>query len=101
MGSAPNPRGCGREVSVIKLDFMVDNLTWTAKGQILAAGIKGVQGDCPGGSGEPCIQGFEVAVIDPGKMQAKTVFDSYGKGEAYGSGSTEYRFYLRHEGKTK
>ena len=24
-----------------------------------------------------------------------------GKGEAYGSGSTEYRFYLRHEGKTK
>jgi hypothetical protein len=70
----------GRDASVIKLDFMPDNLTWTKKGQILAAGIKGVQGECPGGSGEPCIQGFGVAVIDPGKMQAKTVFDSHGKG---------------------
>ena len=70
----------GSDVSVIKLNFMPDNLTWTAKGQILAAGIKGVQGDCPVGSGEPCIQGFEVAVIDPGKMQAKTVYDSHRKG---------------------
>jgi hypothetical protein len=70
----------GSDISVIKLDFMPDNLTWTGKGQILAAGIKGVQGDCPGGSGEPCIQGFKVAIIDPGKMQAKTVYDSGGKG---------------------
>jgi hypothetical protein len=70
----------GRDVSAIKLDFMPDNLTWTEKGRILAAGIKGVQGDCPGGSGAPCIQGFGVAVIDPVKMQAKTVFDSHGKG---------------------
>jgi sugar lactone lactonase YvrE len=70
----------GSDVAVIKLGFMPDNLTWTAKGQILAAGIKGVQGDCPDGSGEPCIQGFEVAVINPEKMQAKTVYDSQGKG---------------------
>jgi hypothetical protein len=70
----------GRDVSVIKLDFMPDNLTWTKKGQILAAGIKGVQGDCPAGSGAPCMQGFGVAVIDPAKMQVKTVFDSHGKG---------------------
>ncbi len=69
----------GRDISVIRLEFMPDNLSWTAKGQILAAGIKGVQGDCPGGSGEPCIQGFGVAIIDPVKMQAKTVFDSHGK----------------------
>jgi hypothetical protein len=68
-----------RDASVIKLDFMPDNLTWTKKGQILAAGIKGIQGDCPSGSGSPCIQGFGVAVIDPVKMQARTVFDSHGK----------------------
>jgi hypothetical protein len=70
----------GSDASVLKLSFMPDNLTWNAKEQILAAGIKGVQGDCPAGSAEPCIQEFEVAVIDPGKMQAKTVYDSHGKG---------------------
>jgi sugar lactone lactonase YvrE len=70
----------GSEIGVVKLTFMPDNLTWTKKGQILAAGVKGVQGDCPSGSGAPYIQGVGVAVIDPGKMQAKTVFDSQGKG---------------------
>ena len=70
----------GIEIGVIKLDFMPDNLTWTKKRQILAAGVKGTQGDCPSGSGAPCIQGFGVAAIDPGKMRAKKVFDSQGKG---------------------
>ena len=32
------------------------------------------------GSGVPCIQGFEVAELDPAAWKAKTVFDSQGKG---------------------
>jgi sugar lactone lactonase YvrE len=72
--------GAGKEVGVTKLDFMPDNLTWTKKGQLLAAGVKGARGDCPAGSGVPCIQGFGVAAIDPARMTAKTVYDSQGKG---------------------
>jgi len=70
----------GKETAVIKLDFMPDNLTWTPKHQILAAGVKGTGGECPAGSGEPCIQGFGVAEIEPAKMTSKTIFDSHGKG---------------------
>jgi len=73
-----------KEVGVVKLDFMPDNITWTDKKQMLAAGVKGTQGDCPAGSGSPCIQGFGVAEIDPAKMTAKTVFDSQGKGALIG-----------------
>jgi hypothetical protein len=58
---------------------MPDNITWTKQNQLLAAGIKGIGGDCPAGSGALCIQGFGVAAIDPGKMTAKTVFDSAGR----------------------
>jgi len=70
----------GKDVAVLKLDFMPDNLTWAKKGHILAAGVKGARGDCPAGSGVPCIQGFEVAEIDPASWKAKTVFDSQGTG---------------------
>jgi SMP-30/gluconolaconase/LRE-like protein len=70
----------GKEVSMIKLDFMPDNLTWTSKRQMLAAGVKGNRGDCPEGSGTPCVQAFGVAEINPAKMESKTVFDSQGKG---------------------
>jgi hypothetical protein len=65
-----------KETGMVKLSFMPDNLTWTRKNQVLAAGIKGVGGEC---DGAPCIQGFGVAAIDPAKMTAKTVFDSAGK----------------------
>ena len=68
----------GKEVAMVKLDFMPDNLTWTKRGRILAAGVKGARGDCPAGSGTPCIQGFGVAEIEPGKFTAKTIFDSQG-----------------------
>ena len=68
-----------KEIGMVKLDFMPDNITWTKKNQLLAAGIKGLGGDCPAGSGAPCQQGFGVAAIEPGKMIAKTVFDSAGK----------------------
>jgi len=70
----------GKEIAMVKLDFMPDNLTWTKKGQILAAGVKGARGDCPAGSRTPCVQTFEVAQIDPANMAAKTIFDSQGKG---------------------
>src|SRR3984957_2550879 len=60
----------------VKVDFLPDNLTWTKEGRLLAAGGKGARGDCPAGSGRPCIQGFGVAEIDPAKMQARAIFDS-------------------------
>ena len=50
--------------------------TWSKSGRLLAAGVKGARGDCPEGSGRPCIQGFGVAEIDPAKMQARSIFDS-------------------------
>ena len=69
-----------KETGVVKLDFMPDNLTWTKKGTLLAAGIKGIAGECPAGSGQFCRQAFAVAAIDPGKMTQKIVYDSNGKG---------------------
>jgi hypothetical protein len=66
----------GKELGSVKVDFLPDNLTWTKQGHLLAAGVKGARGDCPTGSGKPCIQGFGVAEIDPATMLARTVFDS-------------------------
>jgi hypothetical protein len=60
----------------VKVEFLPDNLTWTKEGKLLAAGVKGARGECPEGSGRPCIQGFGVAEIDPAKMQARVIFDS-------------------------
>jgi hypothetical protein len=66
----------GKEVGSVKLDFLPDNLTWTRQGYLLAAGVKGARGDCPTGSGKPCIQGFGVAEIDPVTMLYRSLFDS-------------------------
>jgi hypothetical protein len=66
----------GKEAGSVMLDFLPDNLTWTKQGRLLGAGVKGARGDCPEGSGRPCIQGFGIAEIDPAKMQARTIFDS-------------------------
>ena len=66
---------------MVKLDFMPDNITWTSDHKMLAAGVKGSRGECPAGSGKPCNQTFGVAEIDPGKMTAKTVFDSADQAE--------------------
>ena len=46
----------GKEAGVVKVDFLPENITWTKQRQMLAAGVKGARGDCPGGSGTPCIQ---------------------------------------------
>jgi len=66
----------GKTMGSVAVEFLPDNLTWTKRGRILAAGVKGARGDCPEGSGRPCIQGFGVAEIDPAKMQARPIFDS-------------------------
>jgi hypothetical protein len=69
-----------KETAMVKLGFMPDNLTWTRNGRILAAGVKNARGNCPEASAFPCVQVFGVAEIDPGKMTARTVYDSQGKG---------------------
>jgi hypothetical protein len=58
---------------------MPDNLTWTPDGEILAAGIKGVSGNCPAESGYPCIQGFVLSKVDPKTMESRIVYDNNGK----------------------
>jgi DNA-binding beta-propeller fold protein YncE len=68
-----------RETGRIELGFMPDNLTWTPRGSILAAGIKGVGGNCPADSGVPCIQSAMVAEVDPQTLQMTLVFDSGGQ----------------------
>ena len=65
-----------KQIGSVKVDFLPDNLTWTKEGKILAAGVKGARGDCPEGSGRPCIQGFGIAEINPGNMQTRPIFDS-------------------------
>jgi hypothetical protein len=66
----------GEVTGSVKVDFLPDNLTWTKQGLLLVAGVKGARGDCPEGSGRPCIQGFGVAEINSATTQARTVFDS-------------------------
>ena len=58
---------------------MPDNLTWTPNGKILAAGIKGIDGNCPQESDFPCLQGFEVVQLDPESSAIMRVFDSKGR----------------------
>lgn len=68
-----------KEVAKLGLTFMPDNLTWTPDGKILAAGIKGIGGSCPPDSGNPCIQGFVLAEVDPIKMESRILYDNIGK----------------------
>jgi len=68
-----------KEVAKRDLNFMPDNLTWTRDGKILAAGIKGVNGNCPPESPYPCLQGFIVAEVDPKTLEHRILFDNDGK----------------------
>ncbi|MES2606037.1 MAG: SMP-30/gluconolactonase/LRE family protein [Pseudomonadota bacterium] len=68
-----------QEVGRGDFSFMPDNLTWTADGKLLAAGIKGVAGNCPATSADPCIQGFGVAEIDPATLKVTEIYDNAGK----------------------
>jgi hypothetical protein len=68
-----------KEVAKLELTFMPDNLTWTPDGKILAAGIKGINGNCPPESNNPCIQGFVLAQVDPKTMESRILYDNNGK----------------------
>jgi SMP-30/Gluconolactonase/LRE-like region len=63
----------GKDISVTKLDFMPDNLTWAQKGQLIAAGVHGSRGNC---GALPCIYGFSVAQFDAASMKPGPKFDS-------------------------
>jgi hypothetical protein len=68
-----------KEVARLELTFMPDNLTWTPGDRILAAGIKGVSGNCPSDSSYPCMQGFVLAEVDPKTMESRPLYDNNGK----------------------
>ena len=68
-----------KEVAKSAFTFMPDNLTWTAGGKLLAAGIKGVDGNCPADSQNPCLQGFGVAEVEPGSLAVSEIYDNDGK----------------------
>lgn len=84
----------GKQTGAVKLGFMPDNITWEDSrkdGRILAAGVAGTRGECPAESGAPCIQGFGVAEIDPGKMGSRSVVDWQGKASPIGGVSVALR----------
>lgn len=68
-----------KEAAKCQFTFMPDNLTWTPDGKILAAGIKGINGNCPPETGYPCIQGFVVAEVDPKTLEHRILYDNKGK----------------------
>lgn len=68
-----------RETGRADFSFMPDNLTWTADGKLIAAGIKGVNGNCPETSTTPCLQGMMVAQVDPESLQVSVLFDNEGR----------------------
>jgi len=70
-----------KDVKVIKVPFMPDNLSWIGNSwegasHLLAAGVMGVNGNCPKGSGKPCVEQFAVAEIDPATMKSSIVYQS-------------------------
>lgn len=68
-----------REVGRSEFSFMPDNLTWTSRGTLLAAGIKGVTGNCPEHSADPCIQGMVVAEVNPDTLAVTETHDNAGR----------------------
>ena len=69
-----------REAGRADFSFMPDNLTWTADGKLLAAGIKGVNGNCPENSDDPCLQGMVVAEVDADSLAVTELHDNEGRG---------------------
>ncbi len=68
-----------KEIGRVDLGFMPDNLTWTQDGNILAAGIMNVQGNCPADSDNPCLQRSVVKQVNPVNLEVTEVFDSNGR----------------------
>jgi hypothetical protein len=70
----------GKDETVVKLPFMPDNVSWTgganwsAKSQILAAGIKSTANNC--GAVAACNIHFGVAQLSPADLKLARVFES-------------------------
>jgi hypothetical protein len=65
-----------RETGRADFSFMPDNLTWTPDGKLLAAGIKGVGGNCPENSNMSCLTGMVVAEVDPETLEVTVLHDN-------------------------
>jgi WD40 repeat protein len=65
-----------RETGRADFSFMPDNLTWTPDGKLLAAGIKGVGGNCPETSTMSCLTGMVVAEVDPQTLEVTVLHDN-------------------------
>ena len=82
----------------VKLDFKPDNLTWTQRGTLLAAGATGSLFDimaCGRVAAGSCQSGFAVAEVEPRGFTAKELLRSDGRAGggvsvAYAQGSTLY-----------
>ncbi len=82
-----------KDVQVIKVPFMPDNLSWIGQSwagahRMLATGVMNVNGECPSGSGKLCVQQFGVAEIDPATMKLSIVYQSSG-GDPLIAGASE------------
>jgi hypothetical protein len=64
-----------QDAGKVKLAFLPDNITWTKRGQMLAAGVIGARGECAD-RGLACSQAFGVSLVNPSDMTAKDVYDS-------------------------
>lgn len=68
-------RQSARVVGSVTLDFMVDNLSWSPQGNLLAAGANSVQEvrRCIDSQARDCGNPYTVAEIDPTDMTARTL----------------------------
>jgi hypothetical protein len=68
-------RQAARIVGTVTLDFMVDNLSWTKEGTLLAAGADSVQEirHCIDSQARECGNPYTVAEIDPRALRVRTL----------------------------
>jgi hypothetical protein len=74
----------------IKLDYLPDNLKWSADGSILVGGQRAPVSAIANCTGATCIDGWLIAKLDPRTLKSRTLVD--GKGTPvvnYATGATE------------
>ena len=77
----PQLLDCGRhgELEIICGKSAPEDFERTPDGKILAAGIKGVNGNCPPESNFPCLQGFMIEEVNPEALESRIVYDNNSK----------------------
>lgn len=67
----------GGEPRSVRVEFLPDNLRWTARGDLLVAGQRAAPQDLFGCAqrGTPCPLAFRVATVDPASLAVRTVLD--------------------------